>query len=224
MKKLATLILVLIIASINALGQTVYISTGSSAKKYHSTSSCRGLANSKYIKSISIEEAQGIGRTPCMICMSTTTVKYKEQHKTEENEHQSETADIWELLDTMEVFKRPTADEIWEDFKNASIAKQDTVETTTVSDSIITTPQTDEIWEAYENAVRYIKYNDASYLERTYLRIERLLYANKREMRSLPKDSNELQLKKLQIKVMKSKMEEIDNKYFELTNKYIYQG
>jgi hypothetical protein len=86
------------------------------------------------------------------------------------------------------------------------------------------TPQTDEIWEAYENVVRYIKYNDASYLERTYLRIERLLYANKREMRSLPKDSNELQLKKLQIKVMKSKMEEIDNKYFELTNKYIYQG
>jgi hypothetical protein len=86
------------------------------------------------------------------------------------------------------------------------------------------TPQTDEIWKSYENAVRYIKYNDASYLERTYLRIERLLYANKREMRSLPKDSNELKLKKLQIKVMKSKMEEIDNKYFELTNKYIYQG
>ena len=228
MKKLATLILVLIIASINALGQTVYISTGSSAKKYHSTSSCRGLANSKYIKSISIEEAQSIGRTPCMICMSTTAVKYKEQHKTEENERQSETesevADIWELLDTMEVFKRPTADEIWEDFKNASIAKQDTVETTTISDSIITTPQTDEIWEAYENAVRYIKYNDASYLERTYLRIERLLYANKREMRSLPKDSKEHQLKKLQIKIMKSKMEEIDSKYFELTNKYIYQG
>ena len=86
------------------------------------------------------------------------------------------------------------------------------------------TPQTDEIWKSYENAVRYIKYNDASYLERTYLKIESLLYANKREMRSLPKDSNELKLKKQQIKVMKSKMEEIDNKYFELTNKYIYQG
>ena len=99
MKKSATLILVLIIASINALGQTVYISTGSSAKKYHSTSNCRGLANSKYIKSISIEEAQGIGRTPCMLCMSnvnintsdienetTTIVKYKEQHKTEKEE------------------------------------------------------------------------------------------------------------------------------------------
>ena len=231
MKKLATLILVLIIASINALGQTVYISTGSSAKKYHSTSSCRGLANSKYIKSISIEDAHGIGRTPCMICMSTTTVKYKEQHKTVENERQSETesevveiADIRELLDTMEIFKRPTADEIWEDFKNTSIiAKQDTVETTIISDSI-DTPQTDEIWESYENAVRYIKYNDASYLETTYFKIENLLYANKREMRSLPKDSNELKLKKQQIKVMKSKMEEIDNKYIELTNKYIYQG
>ena len=57
-----------------------------------------------------------------------------------------------------------------------------------------------------------------------YFRIENLLYANKREMRSLPKDSNELKLKKQQIKIMKSKMEEIDNKYFELTNKYIYQG
>ena len=226
MKKIATLILVLIIASINALGQTVYISTGSSAKKYHSTSSCRGLSNSKYITSISIEEAQGIGRTPCMICMSTTTVNYKEHHK--ENDRQSESkvveiADIQELLDTMEVFKRPTADEIWEDIKIISIAKQDAVETTTVSDSIIT-PQTDEIWKSYENAVRYIKYNDASYLETTYFKIENLLYANKREIRSLPKDSNELKLKKQQIKIMKSKMEEIDNKYFELTNKYIYQG
>lgn len=90
--------------------------------------------------------------------------------------------------------------------------------------AINNTPQTDEIWKSYENAVRYIKYNDASYLETTYFKIEHLLYANKREMRSLPKDSNELKLKKQQIKVMKSKMEEIDNKYFELTNKYIYQG
>ena len=86
------------------------------------------------------------------------------------------------------------------------------------------TPQTDEIWKSYENAVRYIKYNDASYLETTYLRIESLLYANKREMRKLPKNSNEHQLKKQQIKIMKAKMEEIDRKYFELTNKYIYQG
>ena len=132
-------------------------------------------------------------------------------------------AELWKSLDTLEVFKRPTADEIWEDFKNASIAKQDTVETTTVSDSIIT-PKTDEIWESYENAVRYIKYNDAAYLEATYFRIENLLYVNKREMRKLPKDSNELQLKKQQIKIMKAKMEEIDRKYFELTNKYIYQG
>lgn len=90
--------------------------------------------------------------------------------------------------------------------------------------AVNSTPQTDEIWKSYENAVRYIKYNDASYLETTYFRIENLLYANKREMRSLPKDSNELKLKKQQIKIMKSKMEEIDNKYFELTNKYIYQG
>lgn len=86
------------------------------------------------------------------------------------------------------------------------------------------THKTDTIWKAYENAIRYIKYNDASYLETTYFRIENLLYANKREMRRLPKDSNELQLKKMQIKAMTSKMEEIDNKYFELTNKYIYQG
>ena len=86
------------------------------------------------------------------------------------------------------------------------------------------TSKTDRIWKSYENAVRYIKYSDASYLETTYLRIENLIYANKREMRRLPKDSNELQLKKQQIKIMKSKMEEIDRKYFELTNKYIYQG
>lgn len=129
-------------------------------------------------------------------------------------------AELWKSLDTLEVFKRPTTDEIWEDFKKATTNKQEIV----IQQPKIEEPKTDEIWKSYENAVRYIKYNDASYLETTYFRIENLLYANKREMRSLPKDSNERKLKKQQIKIMKSKMEEIDNKYFELTNKYIYQG
>jgi hypothetical protein len=129
-------------------------------------------------------------------------------------------AELWKSLDTLEVFKRPTTDEIWEDFKKATINKQEIA----IQQPKIEEPKIDEIWESYENAVRYIKYNDASYLETTYFRIEHLFYANKKEMRRLPKDSNELKLKKQQIKIMKSKMEEIDNKYFELTNKYIYQG
>jgi hypothetical protein len=48
---------------------TVYICTGTSSKKYHADSKCRGLGGCKgSIKAISKEEAIKMGRTPCGIC------------------------------------------------------------------------------------------------------------------------------------------------------------
>lgn len=47
----------------------VYICTGGSSKKYHSTSSCSGLRNcGGEVKEITLEKAQKMGRTPCKIC------------------------------------------------------------------------------------------------------------------------------------------------------------
>ena len=49
--------------------KTVYICTGSSSKKYHADSKCRGLGGCKgQIKAISIKDATAMGRTPCGIC------------------------------------------------------------------------------------------------------------------------------------------------------------
>lgn len=47
----------------------VYICTGGSSKRYHNTSSCRGLNKcSGNIIKITVEKARGMGRTPCQIC------------------------------------------------------------------------------------------------------------------------------------------------------------
>ena len=47
----------------------VYICTGPNAKRYHSSSTCRGLDNcSKEIKKVTISIAKDKGRTPCKIC------------------------------------------------------------------------------------------------------------------------------------------------------------
>ena len=65
--------LLLFIAPISAENssseKTVYICTGSSSKKYHADSKCRGLCGCKgQIKAISIKDTTAMGRTPCGIC------------------------------------------------------------------------------------------------------------------------------------------------------------
>lgn len=47
----------------------VYICTGKSAYSYHKNKNCRGLNRcSAEIKSVSLEYAKSIGRSPCRIC------------------------------------------------------------------------------------------------------------------------------------------------------------
>lgn len=47
----------------------VYICTGPQSKRYHKTSTCRGLGScSKEIKRVSLEKARSMGRTPCKWC------------------------------------------------------------------------------------------------------------------------------------------------------------
>jgi len=47
----------------------VYVCTGNSSKRYHKTSSCRGLNNcQEEIISVTIEQAVKMGRTACKIC------------------------------------------------------------------------------------------------------------------------------------------------------------
>lgn len=48
---------------------SVYIYTGKSAYSYHNNRSCRGLNKcNAEIKSVSLEYAKSIGRSPCKIC------------------------------------------------------------------------------------------------------------------------------------------------------------
>ena len=48
---------------------TVYICTGPKARKYHASSSCRGLNRcSGSIKQLSVSSAKAKGFTPCKIC------------------------------------------------------------------------------------------------------------------------------------------------------------
>ena len=52
-----------------AKGETVYICTGGSSKRYHKTNKCKGLRNcGGRIIAISQAEAEDMGRTPCQIC------------------------------------------------------------------------------------------------------------------------------------------------------------
>lgn len=56
--------------SVTASNETyVYICTGPKSKRYHKTSSCRGLEKcSKDVKKVTLVYAEGKGRTPCNIC------------------------------------------------------------------------------------------------------------------------------------------------------------
>lgn len=55
--------------SLETQGGMVYICTGSSSKRYHSSAECRGLSNCQgTIAKVSLEKARGMGRTPCKIC------------------------------------------------------------------------------------------------------------------------------------------------------------
>lgn len=48
---------------------SVYICTGKSAYSYHNNRECRGLNKcNAEIKSVSLEYAKSIGRSPCKIC------------------------------------------------------------------------------------------------------------------------------------------------------------
>lgn len=47
----------------------VYICTGSSSKRYHRTTECKGLSNCKgEVKKITKAYAEQKGRTPCKLC------------------------------------------------------------------------------------------------------------------------------------------------------------
>lgn len=47
----------------------VYICTGATSKRYHSTYDCMGLSNcSGEIEEVSVSEAEDMGRTPCRRC------------------------------------------------------------------------------------------------------------------------------------------------------------
>lgn len=49
--------------------QIVYVCKGKGAKKYHSTSRCKGLSNCKSgVAPVSIGKATNEGKTPCKIC------------------------------------------------------------------------------------------------------------------------------------------------------------
>lgn len=79
MKKLLPLFLVLLFISCgnkkNAKelnpgdDETVYICTGESSVRYHSSPDCRGLERcSGSVEKVSKSYAESIGRTPCRIC------------------------------------------------------------------------------------------------------------------------------------------------------------
>lgn len=50
-------------------GTSVYICTGGSSEKYHSTDTCSALAScSKAVREVTLADAQSKGRTPCKRC------------------------------------------------------------------------------------------------------------------------------------------------------------
>lgn len=47
----------------------VYICTGKSSKRYHSTKECKGLGNcGGRVIALTLTQAEKMGRTPCQIC------------------------------------------------------------------------------------------------------------------------------------------------------------
>ena len=61
-------------ASVSDIGDNgdatpVYICTGGSSEKYHSTDTCSALAScSKAVREVTLADAQSKGRTPCKRC------------------------------------------------------------------------------------------------------------------------------------------------------------
>lgn len=49
-------------------GNVVYVSTGGYGKRYHSSSSCRGLRNANGVAKMDKQRARESGLTPCRIC------------------------------------------------------------------------------------------------------------------------------------------------------------
>ena len=50
-------------------GTNVYICTGGSSEKYHTTDTCSALAScSKAVREVTLADAQSKGRTPCKRC------------------------------------------------------------------------------------------------------------------------------------------------------------
>ena len=47
----------------------VWVCTGESSERYHAHNDCKGLRNCRAsVEEISLQEAEGIGRTPCKKC------------------------------------------------------------------------------------------------------------------------------------------------------------
>lgn len=68
MKKLLFLLFLLPALSFSD-SNTVYICTGKYAKAYHKSTDCRGMKACKgETKTVTLEQAQKMGRTPCGYC------------------------------------------------------------------------------------------------------------------------------------------------------------
>ena len=49
---------------------TVYVCSGSSAKRYHSVENCKGLSRCRGgVFEFSVEEAEEMGKSPCRMCV-----------------------------------------------------------------------------------------------------------------------------------------------------------
>lgn len=75
MKKTVLIFLTIITLVItNAFAQTVTVCGGKYAKKYHNSSTCKGLNNCKGgVSLVTLNEAINMGRTVCLICKPATT-------------------------------------------------------------------------------------------------------------------------------------------------------
>lgn len=56
-------------SNVSNTSNMVYICTGRYARAYHKTTDCRGIRACKAgIRTVTLEEAQKMGRTPCRYC------------------------------------------------------------------------------------------------------------------------------------------------------------
>lgn len=71
MRRLLTALFFLFVTAVSAgSGDTyVYICTGPQSKRYHRTSTCKGLKScSKEVVKVTLEKARNMNRTPCGYC------------------------------------------------------------------------------------------------------------------------------------------------------------